>query len=215
MKIDWLGHSCFKVTLKSGTVILFDPFDSTIGYAQQEVEADVVVISHDHHDHNDLSHVKGDYTVVDTAGVHELDEFSLEGIKTWHDNADGQDRGENLAFLLNVNGLHLCHMGDVGCVPSADVLERLKDVELLLIPVGGFYTIDAKEAMVIIDAISPNIIIPMHFLTPQCTLPIAPLHDFLVQARGVYDISHPGKAYLTIDKATLKKRTRVVVMEYL
>jgi len=215
MKIDWLGHSCFKVTLKSGTVILFDPFDSTVGYAQQEVIADIVVISHAHFDHNDLSHIKGEYEVVDTAGVHEIGDVTLEGIKTWHDHTGGEERGENLAFLLNVNGLRLCHMGDVGCVPDADVLEKLKGVELLLIPVGGNYTVDAKEAMVIIDAISPNIIMPMHFKTPDTKLQIAPLHDFLEQARGVYDISHPGKAYLKIDKATLKKRTRVVVMEYL
>jgi L-ascorbate metabolism protein UlaG (beta-lactamase superfamily) len=215
MKIDWLGHSCFKVTLKNGVVILFDPFDSTIGYAQQEVEPDIVVISHDHRDHSDLSHIKGDYTMVDTAGVHKIGDVTLTGIKTWHDHCDGAQRGESLAFLLSVNGLRLCHMGDVGCVPSDDVLEQLKGVELLLIPVGGNYTVDAKEAMVIIDAITPNIIIPMHFKTPECNLEIAPLYDFLEQARGIYDISHPGKAYLKIDKATLKKRTRVVVMEYL
>jgi len=215
MKIDWLGHSCFKVTLKSGTVILFDPFDSTIGYVQQEVEADIVVISHDHRDHNDLSHVKGDFEVVQTAGVHEFEELTLTGIKTWHDHNDGAERGDNLAFLLNVNGLRLCHMGDVGSVPSKEVLEQLKGIEVLLVPVGGNYTVDACEALVIIDAISPNIIIPMHFKTPQCNLKIAPLYDFLEQARGVYDISHPGKAYLMIDRATLKKRTRVVVMEYL
>ena len=96
MKIDWLGHSCFKVTLKSGTVILFDPFDNTIGYIQQEVEADIVVISHDHHDHNDLSNIKGEFTVVDTAGVHELGEVTLEGIKTWHDSSGGDERGERV-----------------------------------------------------------------------------------------------------------------------
>lgn len=216
MRIDWLGHSCFKVTLKSGMVILFDPFDSSVGYVQQEVEADIVVISHAHFDHNDLSHIKGACQVVQTAGVHEISEgITLEGIKTWHDHSGGAERGENLAFLLNVNGLRLCHMGDIGSVPSEDVLKKLKGVELLLIPVGGNYTVDAKEAMVIIDAISPNIIIPMHFKTPDTTFDIAPLHGFLEQANGVYDISHPGKAYLTIDKATLKKRTRVVVMEYL
>jgi L-ascorbate metabolism protein UlaG (beta-lactamase superfamily) len=215
MRIDWLGHSCFKVTLKTGTVILFDPFDSTVGYAQQEVKADIVVISHAHFDHNDLSHIRGKFKVVDTAGVHEFDGITLEGIKTWHDHSAGETRGENLAFLLKVNGLRLCHMGDVGCVPDADVLEKLKGIEILLVPVGGNGTIDANEAMTIIDAISPNIIIPMHFKTPETKLRIASLHGFLELANGIYDISHPGKAYLTIDKATLKKRTRVVVMEYL
>lgn len=215
MRIDWLGHSCFKVALKSGIVIVYDPFDSSVGYVQQEVEADLVVISHHHYDHDDTSKIKGDYKIIDTAGVHEYGEASIECIKTYHDHNSGEKRGENLVSVLTVRGMRLCHMGDIGEVPSKEVLEKLKGVDILLIPVGGNYTIDADEAMQIIDEISPNIIIPMHFKTPQSNLDIAPLHDFLEKARGIYDISHHGKCYLKIDKATLKKRTRVVVMEYL
>jgi len=106
-------------------------------------------------------------------------------------------------------------MGDIGQIPDDEVLEKIKGVDILCIPVGGNYTIDAKEAMKICDFVSPNIIIPMHFKTAQTDMDIAPLHDFLEEARGIYDISHHGKCYLNIDKATLKKRTRVVVMEYL
>ena len=213
MIIDWLGHSCFKVTLKTGEVIVYDPFDETVGYPQQEIEADIVVISHHHFDHDDLSKITGDYKIVDTPGVHEFGDIKIECIKTWHDHSDGEHRGQNLVSVLTVRGLRLCHMGDIGQVPSEDVLEKIKGVEILMIPVGGKFTTDAREALKICDIVEPNIIIPMHFKTPQTDMDIAPLHDFLEEVHGIYDVSHHGKCYLKIDKATLKKRTRVVVME--
>ena len=215
MIIDWLGHSCFKVTLKNGTRVLFDPYDDKTGYTPSNVEADIVVISHGHHDHSDLSHVTGNYTVVDKPGIHTFGELTIEGIKTWHDCEHGALRGENIVFLLSVNGLHLCHLGDLGCMPEADVIEKLKGTEIVMVPVGGHYTIDACEALAVCEAISPNIIIPMHFKTPATDLDIAPLHEFLEVARRDYDISHLGKCYVKIDKASLKKRTRIMVMEYL
>ena len=215
MVIEWLGHSCFKVTLKSGTRIVFDPYDNTVGYPQQYVEADIVVITHAHFDHNDLSHIQGDYTVVDTEGIHRFGDLTIEGIKTFHDHSHGDHRGVNLVFMLSIKGLTLCHMGDIGSIPPEDVFKKLEGTDILLIPVGGNYTIDAQEALEICERISPNIIIPMHFKTPASTLDIAPLHDFLEAVKGEYDVSRPGKCYLKIDKASRKKRTRVVVMEYL
>lgn len=215
MIIDWLGHSCFKVTLKSGTKILLDPYDDRIGYTPQEVAADIVTISHAHHDHNDLSYVVGDYTLVDKPGDYTFGELTIEGIKTWHDNERGAKRGENICFVFNVRGMRLCHMGDIGAIPPSDVLEKLKGTEILLIPVGGNYTINACEALQICEAVKPNIIIPMHFQTPVTNLDIAPLSDFLEAAGREYDVSHLGKCNIKIDKATLKKRTRIIVMEYL
>lgn len=215
MIIDWLGHSCFKVTLKDGRKILFDPYDETTGYTPTKVEPDIVVISHAHYDHNDLSHVTGSYKVVDQPGSYTFDDLIIEGFKTYHDCEKGALRGENTVFLLTVKGLRVCHMGDIGCMPHDDVIQKLKKSEILMIPVGGHYTVDAKEALEICEVISPNIIIPMHFKTPVTSLDIAPLHDFLEIARSNYDISHLGKCYVEIDKASLKKRTRIMVMEYL
>ncbi|MDD5018233.1 MAG: MBL fold metallo-hydrolase [Eubacteriales bacterium] len=215
MVINWLGHSCFIVTLKNGTRILFDPYDGSFGYTPQDIETDIVVITHAHFDHNNLSHVKGDYTKVDTEGVHQFGDIVIEGIKTWHDHSRGAHRGPNLVFTLSINGIKLCHMGDIGTIPDDDVFEKLENTDILLIPVGGKFTIDAHEALQICERISPNIIIPMHFKTPVSTMDIAPLHEFLEAAGGEYDVSHPGKCYLEIDKASRKKRTRIVVMEYL
>jgi len=215
MVIDWLGHSCFKVTIRDGLVVLFDPFDASVGYVQQDVSPDVVVVSHDHYDHSDLSHVSGDYKVVNTAGMHEFGNVTIECIPTYHDHSGGANRGINLVSVLSVRGITLAHLGDIGCVPDADVLDKLQGLEILLIPVGGNYTVDAGEALQICDALQPNVIIPMHFKTPDSTLDIAPLHDFLEATEGEYDVSYPGKNYLEIDKASLKKRTRIVVMEYI
>ncbi|MGI5848452.1 MAG: MBL fold metallo-hydrolase [Christensenellales bacterium] len=215
MVIEWLGHSCFKVTVGNETKILFDPYDDTIGYPHQDVEADIVVISHAHFDHNDLSLVKGKYSVVKTQGVHQFGNLKIEGVKTWHDHSQGRHRGENLAFMLFTDGIKLCHMGDIGCIPSEEVYKKIEGTDILLIPVGGHYTIDAKEALTICERLSPNIIIPMHFKTPASTLDIALLDDFLEASDREYDVSRPGKCYLEIDKTSLKKRTRIVVMEYL
>ncbi len=215
MLIEWLGHSCFKVTLKNGTRILLDPYDDRTGHTLHDVEADIVTISHAHHDHNNLSCVTGDYTVVDKPGVYTFGELTIEGIKTWHDKDNGAKRGENICFLLSVRGMRLCHMGDIGEIPQGDLIEKLKGTEILLIPVGGKYTIDACEALQVSEAIEPNIIIPMHFQTAETGLDLAPLSDFLEAAGREYDVSHRGKSYINIDKATLKKRTRIVVMDYM
>ncbi len=215
MVIEWLGHSCFKITLKSGLRILLDPYNGDTGYAPQDVEADVVTISHAHYDHNDLSHVKGNYTVVNTPGVQTFGELTIEGFETWHDHSQGAHRGANIIFLFSVRGIRLCHMGDIGCIPDDALFEKLCGTDILLIPVGGKVTIDAKEALSICERIEPNIIIPMHFKTPDSNIDLAPLHDFLEVVGREYDVSHHGQCYLNIDKASLKKRTRVVVMEYL
>ncbi len=215
MVIDWLGHSCFKVTLKNGTRILLDPYDDRTGYTPHTVEADIVTISHNHGDHNDLSHVTGRYTVVNTPGVHDFGELTIEGFPTWHDKEQGAKRGGNICFMLSVKGMRVCHMGDIGEIPSADIMARLKGSDILMIPVGGRYTIDAHEALEICEALEPNIIIPMHFRTAATSIEIAPLSDFLEAAGREYDVSHLGKCSINIDKATLKKRTRIVVMEYL
>lgn len=215
MVIEWLGHSCFKVTLKdSGKVVLFDPYDSATGYSRLGTKADYVAVSHSHHDHSDLSGVKGNYTVVKTSGMHEFGDLSIEGINTWHDKYEGRQRGANLVFLLRSKGVTVCHMGDIGCIPSEDVFKKLS-ADILMIPVGGNYTVGAQEALEICGRLSPNIIIPMHYKTSVSNIDIEPVDFFLEAAGGEYDISRLGKNTFEIDKSTFKKRTRIVVMDYL
>lgn len=213
MVIDWYGHSCFIVTTENGTKILFDPYDDSVGYQTQKLEADIVAVSHAHHDHNDLSRINGKYELVNTEGLHNFEDVNIESIKTWHDKSEGRLRGENIVSILSADGLTLCHMGDMGCMPSEDLYKKLKGIDILMIPVGGNYTIDALEALKICERVSPNIIIPMHFKTEFTSMKIAPVEDFLEAAAKEYDVSHPGKCRIEIDKANLKKRTRIVVME--
>ena len=215
MVIEWLGHSCFLVTTKNGTRILFDPYDDTVGYSRAEKEVDIVVVSHQHFDHNNLSRITGNYTVVDKPGVHTFDEITIECLKTYHDHSVGAHRGENLVSVLSVRGIRLCHMGDLGSIPEDSIMEKLKGTQILLIPVGGHFTINTNEVLEICERIAPNIIIPMHFKTPATDMDIAPLHEFLEAVGREYDVSYPGQCYLQIDLETLKKRTRIVVMEYL
>lgn len=215
MFIEWLGHACFYVTLKSGIRVLFDPYDKPTGYPDIDAEADIVITSHSHHDHSDLSGVKGSFELINTAGVHKLNDVVIEGIPTWHDHHNGSHRGPNLIFTLKRQGMTLCHMGDLGCVPEESVFEKLKGVDILLLPVGGCYTINAAEALEICGRLSPNIIIPMHYKTSVCTINIEPIDFFLEAAGGEYDISRLGKNTFEIDKSSFKKRTRIVVMDYL
>jgi L-ascorbate metabolism protein UlaG (beta-lactamase superfamily) len=215
MVIEWLGHSCFKVTLLSGTRILFDPYDEATGYRQLDVEADIVALSHAHHDHSYLGGVRGEYSLVKTPGVHNFDGLTIEGISTWHDHSEGSQRGSNLVFVMKSKTMTVCHMGDIGCMPSDGVFEKLKGVDVLMIPVGGKYTVDGKEALAICGRISPNIIIPMHYKTSSSLVSLEPVEFFLDAVGREYDVSRLGKHTFEIDKNSLKKRTRIVVMEYM
>jgi L-ascorbate metabolism protein UlaG (beta-lactamase superfamily) len=215
MVIEWLGHSCFKITFKNGTRVLFDPFDEESGYGQLDVETDIVAVSHPHHDHSDLSGVKGTYTLVNTPGVHNIDGLTIEGISTWHDHSEGRERGANLVFVIKSPTITVCHMGDLGSLPPDDVFEKLKGVDVLMLPVGGVYTINAKEALEICSRLEPNIIIPMHYKTSVCTVKLEPVDFFLEAVGREFDISRLGKNTFEIDRDSLKKRSRIVVMEYM
>jgi L-ascorbate metabolism protein UlaG (beta-lactamase superfamily) len=215
MVIKWLGHACFSVTLGSGIKVLFDPYDGSVGYPVIDLETDIVITSHSHFDHSDLSGIKGSFAHIKTAGVHSLKDIVIEGIPTWHDHHQGAHRGENLVFTLKSDGMTLCHTGDLGCMPSDDVFEKLKGVDILLINVGGNYVINASEAVEICERLSPNIIIPMHYKTSVCTIDLEPVDFFLDAVGGGYDVSRLGKNTFEIDKGSLKKRTRIVVMEHM
>lgn len=214
MVIEWLGHACFLITLKSGIKVLFDPYDKSVGYPEIDVETDIVITSHSHFDHSDLGGIKGSFAHIKTAGTHSLKDITIEGIPTCHDHHGGAHRGENLVFLLKAEGMTVCHTGDLGCVPDDDVFEKLKGVDILLITVGGHYTINAAEALKICARVSPNIIIPMHYKTSACTIDIEPI-DFFLDDAGEYDVSRLGKNAFEIDKGSLKKRTRIVVMDHM
>ena len=213
MKLTWMAHSCFNIILENGTKIVFDPFDNTIGYELPVLEADIALISHDHFDHNDVSRLSGDYTLIREAGEYTVGDVKIRGIKTYHDPEQGALRGENIVFIVEAEGIRIAHLGDLGEMPSEEFYKELGKIDILLTPVGSVYTINGAQAYQICRKIDPNIIIPMHYKTLSLTTPLESVQKFLIEAVGYYDISRLGNDTMKLEASNLKKRTRVIVMQ--
>ncbi|MDD3711111.1 MAG: MBL fold metallo-hydrolase [Patescibacteria group bacterium] len=182
MNITWLGHSCFKIEEKisdKNISIITDPFTKEIGLKVPNIEADIVSVSHDHHDHNNVSSLRGKPFVVDTAGEFDISGVIIEGVRSYHDDKQGSDRGDNIIFRFDIEGLSLAHLGDLGDVLDNKQLEKLGGVDILFIPVGGKYTIDAKKAVEVISQIEPRIVIPMHYKTKDLKIDIEGVDKFI------------------------------------
>jgi len=181
MVIKWLGHSCFLITSKKGVRIVTDPYavGGGINYSPIREIADVVLVSHGHADHNNVSAVQGKPEVVKGSGVRTARGIQFRGVATYHDGSKGKLRGANIVFCFTVDDIKLCHLGDLGHVLSQIQMDEIGTVDVLFIPVGGSFTIDATEAGQVCDQLNPKVIIPMHFKTPKCAYPVASVADFL------------------------------------
>ncbi|SKA76218.1 L-ascorbate metabolism protein UlaG, beta-lactamase superfamily [Caloramator quimbayensis] len=179
MRIKWLGHACFKITMNNGVRILTDPFDDNVGYKIPSVEADIVTISHNHYDHNFTDCIKGNFEVVDKVGNFYIKDIVINGIHTYHDEVSGAKRGNNTVYVFEHEGIRLCHLGDLGHVLSDEQIKMLGKIDILLIPVGGVYTINADEALHLVEKISPKVVIPMHYKTPVLKFNLDDAEKFL------------------------------------
>ncbi len=162
MYITWLGQSCFKIQTKDATVVT-DPYDPKLGLKLPRLTADVVTVSHDHYDHNNVGAVAGEPFIVDNPGEYEIKGIAIRGITSWHDDRDGAERGVNTIFTIDAEEMRIAHLGDLGSMLTDTQLEHLDHVDILMIPVGGTYTIDAETAAKVVNEIEPRIIIPMHY----------------------------------------------------
>lgn len=178
MKIEYLGHSCFKLTESTGTSVVCDPYDSSIGYSMPEVCADAVTVSHRHYDHDNIKGVNGSPAVIDSECAYDLPGVQINAIKSFHDGCRGKKRGENLIFKFRMDGIDVCHLGDLGEACSSELIELLLPVNVLLIPVGGNYTIDAEMAKEYVDRIMPDIVIPMHYREKDKDIDIDKVDEF-------------------------------------
>ena len=181
MKLKWLGHACFLITSEAGLRIITDPYPSGGGimYAPVNETADIVVVSHDHFDHNAVSTVPGSPEVVTGSGTKNVKGVEFKGIATYHDDSKGSQRGDNTVFCFSVDGVKLCHLGDLGHSLSREQIDEIGDMDVLLIPVGGFFTIDANVAGQVCDDLKPKVIVPMHYKTPKLDFPISGVEDFV------------------------------------
>lgn len=214
MEIIFLGHSCFRIRGKTA-VLVTDPFESYIGFKLPKISADIVTISHDHRDHNNKEAVSGTAKtkkpfVISGPGEYEIAGVSIFGVRTFHNAAKGSKRGANAVYLINLDGMRIVHLGDLGHKLTESQLEEVNGADILIIPVGGTYTLNAKEAVEVIGQVEPKIIIPMHYRLPGLTIKLAPVEEFLKEI-GVKAIKPIPK--LTISKDRLPEEREVVVLK--
>ena len=213
MTIKFLGHATFLITSEDGVRIITDPYepggyDGAFRYRPITDEADIVTVSHDHADHNYVGGVPGNPVVVTSSG--EVKGIDFEVTESYHDDTQGAQRGINRIFCFRVDGIRVCHLGDLGHLLSADQASSIGHVDALLIPVGGHFTIDARGATQAIDQLQPAVVIPMHFKTPKADLPIGPVDDFLA---GKQNVENSGASQITIRADELGEVPRIIVLE--
>lgn len=210
MKIRYLGHSCFALTESTGTTVVTDPYGD-VGFRLPEVKADAVTVSHSHYDHNNVNGVKGNPVVFDKEGQYELGGVDITAVKSYHDDENGNARGENLIFKFRMDGIDICHLGDLGEACSSELIDMLLPVNVLLIPVGGTYTIDAEMAKEYVDRIMPDVVIPMHYREKGCTLDIDKVEEFidLFDEDYVEELEEDG---LELMRSDLNGETKVIVL---
>ena len=213
MTIKFLGHASFLITSEEGVRIITDPYepggyDGALRYGPITDEADIVTISHDHADHNYVAGVPGNPVVVTEST--EVSGISFQVIGSYHDNAQGAERGPNRIFCFAVDGIRVCHLGDLGHLLSTEQASSIGDVDVLLIPVGGHFAIDAQGATRTIDQLRPAVAIPMHYKTPKVDFPIAPLDEFLADKQNV---QRTDSSQMTIRADELPEIPQVIVLE--
>jgi len=216
MKINWYGHSAFHILTDQGTRIIIDPyksgaFNNALAYGPIKDKADIVITSHDHEDHNDTKDIQGKYVLINKAGTYDIKDVRIKTISTFHDPSEGKERGINLISTIRADNMVLAHLGDLGHSLDTPLLKEIGKVDILLLPVGGLFTIDAAVATEVMNAIKPIITIPMHYKTEKCVFPIDPVEDFTMGKKNVRVLNN---FEVSISKATLPKEPEIIVLEH-
>ncbi|MHB1002873.1 MAG: MBL fold metallo-hydrolase [Thermoleophilia bacterium] len=215
MIIHWLGHSCFRITSAEGRTLVTYPYDveaykGTLLYAPLDEAPDVVTLSHRHADHANIAILKGAPEIVEARATQFVAGFSIRGISTYHDDQDGDARGDNTIFRIIVDEVSVCHLGDLGHELNQTRVEQIGDVDVLLVPVGGYFTIDADQATRVMEQLKPSIAIPMHYRNDKCLFEIDTVDRFLA---GKPDVERRGASDIEIIKDNLPAGPRIVVLE--
>jgi len=215
MEITYLGHSSFKVKTKSGTVIT-DPYDpKMVGLKYSGVEGEIVTVSHQHPDHNALSVVSGVKKTIQGPGEYEIAGVSIVGYPSFHDGVGGSERGKNTIYAIEAEGLRIVHLGDLGHIPSEDLINEIGDVDVLMIPVGGTFTIGPKEAAKVVSEVEPYFVIPMHYntpgLNPETFSGLLGVEDFIKASE--LPVENLSKFSIKKEDIMEDQNTKIVVLE--
>ncbi len=213
-KITWAGQSCFQISLaasKDGASdIVIDPFDEKIGLKMPGFNADILLVSHSHADHNNIKGIKGKPFVIEGPGEYEKNGVFVQGIDSFHDDVDGKEHGRNTMFVIEAEDMRICHLGDLGQKQlTDDQLEKIGHVDILMIPVGGKHTISSSEALKLIGQIEPKIVIPMHYGLPKLKIDLEGVEAFL-KAMGKKET--PVQDKLTIKASALPKESDMEIV---
>lgn len=184
MEIKWLGHSCFTLTNDTGVVVMTDPPSPDTGYNIAPREVDALTISHEHYDHNYADIALGEPVMIRDVGPYTVGDVRITGIPSFHDDVHGKKRGANMMFVMEMDGIRVLHAGDLGCQPNEAVIEALGRVDVLLVPVGGKYTLDHNGARDLANTLKPKVVIPMHFKTDATDIDIQDEVPFLQAVRN-------------------------------
>lgn len=210
MEITWLGHSCFRIKGKDAIVIT-DPCHPSLGYTLGKLHADIVTLSHFHPGHSYSEAITSEFKEIRGPGEYELKGIFITGIATFHDSEQGDKLGRNTVYVLEMDGITLCHMGDLGHLPASQLMEAIGDVDVLFLPVGGVSTIAGSTAAEIVRHLSPKIVIPMHYKTSAEVRDLQPVDRFLTEL-GVKEMVSQHK--LSINRSTLPTSTQVTILDY-
>lgn len=179
MTITWFGHACFRLETKGGSVLI-DPFGKETGLKPPRIKDDIVLVTHHHFDHDNTSEANPEAFIIDGPGEYEKQGVSVRGIPSFHDKTNGKERGSNTIYVVKAEEVAVCHLGDLGQEKLEESqVEEIGDVDILMIPVGGTYTIDHKEAVGVIGQIEPKIVIPMHYKIKDLKVDISGPDKFL------------------------------------
>lgn len=209
MRIKWLGHACFKITAKNGVRIVTDPFDDNVGYKLPKVTCDIVTLSHGHYDHNFTDCLSGQFEVINKVGNIYTKDIAIRGVHTYHDEEFGAKRGDNIVYVFDIDGIKVCHLGDLGHRLTAAQIEMIGEVDVVLVPVGGIYTVNAEAAHDVCESLNAKVIIPMHYKTKPLKFDLDTVDNFL----KYYPYTKLDKPYIEITEDMLKEK-RIYVLNY-
>ena len=209
MDIDWFGLSCFRLRTRDATVVA-DPYEKSVGLKLPRPRADIVTVSHNHKGHDNSDGVAGDPKLVNGPGEYEISNVFITGVQTFHDKRNGKDRGKNTVYAINIEGLNVCHLGDIGHVPTQEQADAIGEVDILLLPVGGGNALNASDAAEVVSLFDPMVVIPMHYRVPDLAFKLDPLDKFIKEIGMKAPAS--VESY-SIKKDGLPKEMQIVILD--